>query len=116
MRSSHNGVAWRLDKDGRLAIQIQSTFGGLLLPVKVVPGASRTRVLGELDGRLKVAVAAPPERGKANEALIAYLAKRLGLRRRQVSVATGATSAVKTISIEGIKPEEVLGALLETGE
>jgi len=99
-----------------LTIQIQSTFDGLLLPVKVVPGASRTRVLGELDGRLKVAVAAPPKRGKANEALIAYLAKRLGLRRRQVSVATGATSAVKMVSIEGIEPEAVLSVLLRTGE
>ncbi|MCH7700972.1 MAG: DUF167 domain-containing protein [Planctomycetes bacterium] len=99
-----------------MAIQIQTTFDGLLLPVKVVPGASRTRVLGELDGRLKVAVAAPAERGKANDALIAYLAKRLGLRRRQVSVATGATSAVKTISIEGIKPEELLSVLLGAGE
>ncbi len=99
-----------------MTIQIQSTFDGLLLPVKVVPGASRTRVLGEWDGRLKIAVAAPPERGRANDALIAYLAKRLGLRRRQVSVATGATSAVKTVSIEGVRPEEVLSALLGTGE
>lgn len=99
-----------------MAIQIQTTFDGLLLPVKVVPGASRTRVLGELDGRLKVAVAAPAERGKANDALIAFLAKRLGLRRRQVRIATGATSAVKTVSIEGIEPEEVLSVLLATGE
>lgn len=95
-----------------MAIQIQSTFDGLMLPVKVVPGASRTRILGEWDGRLRIAVAAPPERGKANEALIAYLAKRLGLRKRQVSVATGAASAVKTINIEGVKLEEVLRALV----
>lgn len=99
-----------------MAIQIQSTFDGLLLPVKVVPGASRTRILGEWDGRLRIAVAAPPEGGQANDALIAYLAKRLGLRKRQVSVATGAASAVKTINIEGVELEEVLRALVGADE
>ena len=99
-----------------MAIQLQTTFDGLLLPVKVVPGASRTRVLAEWDGRLKIAVAAPPERGKANDALIAYLAKRLGLRRQQVTVTKGASSPIKTISIDGVDADQVRRVLIDADQ
>ena len=79
----------------------------VLIPVKVVPGASRTRILGELDGRLKVAVAAPPEKGKANDALTALLAKRLGIRRRAVVVVSGHASPVKTVRADGVSISQV---------
>ena len=72
----------------------------VLVPVKVVPGASRTRIVGEWDGRLKVAVAAAPEGGKANDALTALLAGQLGLRPRSVIVVNGHASPVKTVRIE----------------
>lgn len=79
----------------------------VLVPVKVVPGASKTRIVGELDGRLKVAVTAAPEKGKANNALAAFLAKRLGIKRRAVSVIAGHTSPVKTIRIETVGEDQV---------
>jgi len=72
----------------------------VLLPVKVVPGASRTRLLGEWEGRARIAVAAAAEKGKANAALIAYLAKLLGVRKRDVTVVAGHASPLKTIGIE----------------
>jgi len=72
-----------------------------LLPVKVVPGASRTRFLGEWEGRARIAVAAAPEKGKANAALAVFLAKLLSVRKRDVIVVAGHTSPLKTIKIEG---------------
>ena len=78
----------------------------MLIPIKVVPGASRTRLMGELDGRFKVAVAAPPERGKANVALLAFLASRLGLRRQALSVVQGEASPLKTVRAAGIDSAE----------
>ena len=79
----------------------------VLVPVKVVAGASRTRIVGEWNGRLKVAVAAAPERGRANDALTAFLAGRLGVRRRAVTVVSGHTSPVKTVRVEGANLERV---------
>jgi len=92
-------------------LRITAETGAVLLPVKVVPGASRTRFLGEWDGRAKFAVAAPPEKGRANQALVAYLAKLLGVHRRNVSIAAGGTSPTKTIRIEGVAGDAIRAAL-----
>ncbi|MHC4093962.1 MAG: DUF167 domain-containing protein [Planctomycetota bacterium] len=92
-------------------IEMRREQGALLLPVKVVPGASRTRCLGELDGRAKIAVAAAAEGGKANRALIGFLARLLGLRQSAVTIASGRSSPLKTIRIDRVSPEDVLGAL-----
>jgi uncharacterized protein (TIGR00251 family) len=80
-------------------IDIRQDGDAVLLPVKVVPGASRTRLLGELGGRLKVAVASPPEGGQANKALVAFLADRLGIRKGDLTVETGLRSPEKTLRI-----------------
>jgi uncharacterized protein (TIGR00251 family) len=92
-------------------IELRTEDDAVLLPVKVVPGASRTRFAGELDGRAKFAVAAPPERGKANVALIAFLAKKLGVRRQSITVQQGATSPTKVLRIEGVKTDVVQNML-----
>ncbi|WP_457678072.1 DUF167 domain-containing protein [Thermovibrio sp.] len=54
------------------------------------------------EGRLKVKVTAPPEKGKANEALIELLSKRLKVPKRSISIVSGQTSRVKRVFIEGI--------------
>lgn len=92
-------------------IQLTTERGGVLLGVKVVPGASRERIMGEWDGRLKIAVAAPPEKGKANQAVVALVAGLLGVKKNQVSVAAGSSSPVKTIRIEQVSAEAVRLAL-----
>jgi len=84
----------------------------VLIPVKVVPGASKTRIMGELDGRLKVAVAAAPEKGKANNTLTSLLAERLGVKPRMVRVVSGRTSPVKTIRITGVNASRIEELLL----
>jgi uncharacterized protein len=73
----------------------------VLLDVKVVPKSSRDRIVGELDGALKVAVSAAPERGAANEAVCKLIAKSLSLRTQQVTVESGHTNPRKTLRISG---------------
>lgn len=75
---------------------------GLLLRVKVVPGASRSRVAGLLGDRLKIQVAAPPEGGKANQAVCELVADLLGVPARQVIVEAGHGQPVKTLRVEGV--------------
>jgi uncharacterized protein (TIGR00251 family) len=88
------------------------------LSVRVQPGARREALVGWLeDGTLKLAVAAPPEGGRANRAVEALLAAALDVKVRQVTVTRGLSSRAKTIEIEGLAPDEVqrrLAARLET--
>ncbi len=70
----------------------------MLVKVKVVPGASRDQVVGQLGDALKVRVAAPPEDGKANKAVIRLLAGHFGVDRKRVRIVSGLTSHVKTTS------------------
>jgi hypothetical protein len=95
-------------------IELTTDETGVRLPVKVVPGASRTRFQGEMDGRAKIAVSAPPEKGKANDALAAYLARQLGIRRQSVTVIQGQTSPVKTVHLAGVTAEDVRAWLVRT--
>jgi uncharacterized protein len=96
-----------------LSVMVELTTSGsdVLLPVKVVPGASRTRCAGTWDGRLKVLVAAAPEKGKANIALVAFLAKHLGVQKRRLTVEKGTTSPLKVIRIAEADVEAVRRAL-----
>jgi hypothetical protein len=67
--------------------------------VRVKPGASRTRVGGDHDGALVVAVSARAVDGAATEAALAALADAVGLRRRHVILVTGATSRTKVVEV-----------------
>jgi uncharacterized protein (TIGR00251 family) len=72
----------------------------LTLRVKVSPKSPKTEITGELaDGTLKVKVAAPPERGKANAELCAFLARELGVSLTRVEVVSGHTSPLKLVRI-----------------
>jgi uncharacterized protein (TIGR00251 family) len=74
--------------------------GGLIrLLIKAVPGSSKNAVAGIQDGRLRVKIAAAPEDGKANEELRSFLAKLLGLPKKDVSLTGGEKSRLKTISL-----------------
>ena len=67
---------------GQLAVRDDAD--GAVIAVKAVPGASRDRIVGVLGDALKIAVAAAPEKGKANQAIAATLAKALGVDKRAV--------------------------------
>ena len=76
------------------------------LHVRVVPGAKRAAVVGRHGAGWKLRVAAPPERGRANRAVIELLAGRLGVPERDVTVVAGASARDKVIELRGLSAEE----------
>ena len=70
------------------------------IQLKVIPKSSRNRVIGWLGNRLKVAVIAAPERGKANAAVIDLLAELLGIARGRIRVVVGEAAALKTLEVD----------------
>ena len=73
----------------------------MMLRVKVIPRSARTEIAGELaDGTLKIKIAAPAERGHANEALIDYLAAHFQVSRAAVTIASGRSASLKLVKIE----------------
>ncbi|MFH0980902.1 MAG: DUF167 domain-containing protein [Planctomycetota bacterium] len=85
----------------------QSHPAGAILAVKVVPGASREKVVGPLGERLKVTVRKPAERGAANRALCKLLADALGVRPGDVEVLRGEGRPEKDLLVRGLAPDEV---------
>jgi len=90
---------------------LRQEAGGVALEILVQPRASRTRVVGEHDGRLKIQLAAPPVDGEANLALVAFLAEALGVRKADVAIARGDTGRRKTVRVAGADPGAVARAL-----
>jgi uncharacterized protein (TIGR00251 family) len=82
----------------------------LLLEVQVQPGAARTEVAGLHDGRLKIRLGARAIDGRANAALVQFIAERLGVAKRDVTIETGATSRRKRVQVIGATraPEALL--------
>jgi len=74
---------------------------GLTIDIQVVPRASRPAVGGRIGERLRVAVAAPPVDGAANQAVVEALAEAFGVRAREVTIVRGQTGRRKTVSIAG---------------
>ena len=85
--------------------------GGLVLELLVQPRASRTRVAGEHGGRLKIQLAAPPVDGEANQALIEFLARALGVRKAEVTIQRGETGRRKTVRVVGVTAAQAVAAL-----
>jgi len=76
------------------------TEGKLALSIRVIPKSQRTQWAGEMaDGAFKVKLAAVPEKGKANDELIRFLAEEFGLRRAQVEIVAGQTNPHKQVRL-----------------
>ena len=73
--------------------------GGMELRVKVVPGASRAEIVGVLGDRLKIRIAAPPEHGKAKQALLLLMAD--WLETKNIHLIAGPGSTEKTLLVTG---------------
>jgi uncharacterized protein (TIGR00251 family) len=84
------------------------------LDIKALPGASKTEFAGPQEGRLRIRIAAAPEDGKANAELIAFLAKALGLAKREIVLVRGEKSRLKTLAFPAACGER-LEALLTQG-
>jgi uncharacterized protein len=85
---------------------------GAVLELLVQPRASRTRVVGEHDGRLKIQLAAPPVDGEANAALVAFLAASCKVKRGDVVLLAGETGRRKRVRIAGLPAAEAAVRLL----
>ena len=89
---------------------------GVRITVQITPNAKRTEVIGLLDDALKIRLQAQPIEGKANEALVRYLADRFGVPKSHVSIMQGHTGKRKIIDIAdaGLNVEQAERILLAT--
>jgi uncharacterized protein (TIGR00251 family) len=83
------------------------------LKLRVVPNAKRDEVAGEFGDAVRLKVAAPAVEGKANAALLDFIAEKLGVHPRAVSLVGGVKSRDKVIAIEGIEAGEARRRLLK---
>lgn len=84
---------------------------GSRLSVHVRPRSSRSAVLGVREGALDVSLTSPPADGAANAELLMLLAKALGVRRGDLSIAVGMSSRNKVIDVNGVRPDEARARL-----
>ncbi len=82
-------------------LEIEEKEGSLTFTVRVVPRASKSGIVGEHNGAVKVRLTSPPVDGAANAELIKLLAKSFGVARSEVSMIAGETSKTKRIRISG---------------
>ncbi len=95
-----------------MAINIQPHAEGATLALRVQPKAKRNAILGEQALALKVAVTAPPEDGRANDAVLALLREEYMLQRSQLALLSGQTNRNKVVLVRGVTPQQ-LAALIE---
>jgi hypothetical protein len=92
-------------------IALETHAEGSILPVRAHPAARRNEIRGDHDGALRVAVTQAPEKGKANKAIAALLAKLLGVRKSEVELLSGETSSQKRFLVRGLSPDELRARL-----
>lgn len=94
-----------------MGADVHNCSDGVILTVKVVPGSSRTQISGRHGDMLKIKIAAPPEKGKANKELQKYLAAQLKIKSKDVQIQSGQTSCVKQLLIQGVTEQDVQSLL-----
>jgi hypothetical protein len=92
-------------------LAIRDSTDGCTLSVRVHPGARRNAIAGVHDGALKVSLTTPPTDGRANQALVAFLAGELRIPRARVTLLTGASSRAKTLRIAGLTAAQLRDSL-----
>ena len=102
-------VAQRAQSD--FLITFTEKDGNLIFTARVVPRASKSEIVGELDGALKIRIAAPPVDGAANAELIKLLAKTFEVSKSEIEITSGQTSKTKQIKITNKTREKLLAVL-----
>ena len=92
-------------------IRLTANDDGVLLPVKATAGARANGIRGEHDGRLRVQVTQVAERGKANKAIVAVLAKQLKIPKSAFELVSGQTHSEKTFRVQGVSLNELQAKL-----
>lgn len=96
-----------------LMIDYSEKDGVLTFKVLVAPRASRSEIVGEHNGALRVRIAAPPVDGAANEELIRKLARALGVKRGAVEITAGQTSKTKQVRVTGLSKLDLQKLLIK---
>jgi uncharacterized protein (TIGR00251 family) len=91
--------------DKKKSIKIIRRQDAVIFYVKVIPSSSRTSFEGIYDGMLKIKLSAAPEKGKANKALVDFLADKLDVKKKFIKIISGLTSKVKQVAVEQISPQ-----------
>ena len=92
-------------------LNIHEEDEGVLFTVKIIPASSKTALAGLLEGTLKIKISAPPQKGKANQALIRFLAEKLGVKKNSIKITSGQTKEIKTIKIAGLSAQKLQNKL-----
>ena len=82
-------------------------MASITFTIRVVPRASKSEVVGEIEGSLKVRISAPPVDGAANVEVVKVLAKAFGVAKSNVSIVSGETSKTKRIRVVGATSEQL---------
>ena len=91
---------------------IEAGVDTVILALHIQPGARRTAVIGEHGSRLKIAVGSPPTDGRANAALLEYLARRLKVAKAALELTSGAGSREKRVAVRAsLSPSAIVEAL-----
>lgn len=86
---------------------LRSDGADVVLTLHIQPGAKQTEVAGLHGEALKIRLAAPPVDGKANDCLIGFIAKALGVAKSRIALVGGASSRAKRVRVEGLDAESV---------
>lgn len=95
-----------------MAVVVVEKDGNLSFSIRVIPRASKTEIVGELDGVLKLRIASPPVDGAANAEIVRFLAKKFSVSRSDVEIVSGQNSKNKRILINNLSQstfEEKIG-------
>jgi uncharacterized protein len=92
-------------------LNIRELDDGFTVEVRVQPKASGNRIAGLHGEALKLCVTAPPEDGKANKAVVALLARALGVKKHDVSIVSGQASRTKSVKITNCDKNELLNLI-----
>ncbi len=90
---------------------LKSDGADVILTLHVQPGAARTEVAGMHGEALKIRLAAPPVDGRANDCLIGFMSKALGVAKSRIELVSGASSRAKRVRIAGLGAESVRSKL-----
>jgi uncharacterized protein (TIGR00251 family) len=88
-------------------LTLEQNLRGVVLLVRAHASARRNAILGVREGALRVAVTAAPEKGKANQAIIALLSKTLGVSKSKIELVSGETSPKKRMLVTGVEIDQL---------
>ena len=92
-------------------MDIKEDKDGLTIAVRVVPRSSRSEIVGEIEGAVKVRLSSPPVDGAANAELIRLISKKLGVAKSAVSIVSGETSKTKRLRVIGVSAQKLQDVL-----